>query len=152
MLWVQIDDEDIKAVLAVLQSDFLTTGPAIEKFETGFADIVDAPFAVSCSSGTAALHLACLALNVSPPETGIVPAITFVASANAFRYCGAEVRFADVDPETGLSGIKEFKQAFQAVADPPAKYLMPVHLNGQCAGTISRALLLAVGLSALGAE
>lgn len=128
-----IDDEDIEAVLAVLQSDYLTTGPAIEKFETQLAELVDAPYAVSCSSGTAALHLACLALNVSVTEAGIVPAITFVATANALRYCGAEVRFADVEPETGLSGAEEFQQAFQTASEIPAKYLIPVHLNGQCA-------------------
>jgi UDP-4-amino-4,6-dideoxy-N-acetyl-beta-L-altrosamine transaminase len=128
-----IDDEDIEAVLAVLQSDYLTTGPAIEKFETQLAELVDAPYAVSCSSGTAALHLACLALNVSVTEAGIVPAITFVATANALRYCGAEVRFADVEPETGLSGAEEFQQAFQTTSEIPAKYLIPVHLNGQCA-------------------
>lgn len=128
-----IDEEDIAAVLDVLQSDFLTTGPTVEKFETQLADIVDAPYAVSCSSGTAALHLACLALNVSPTEAGIVPAITFVATANSLRYCGAEVHFADVDPETGLSGTKEFQQAFETSSSVPPKYLIPVHLNGQCA-------------------
>jgi dTDP-4-amino-4,6-dideoxygalactose transaminase len=91
-----IDEDDIQAVLQVLRSDFLTTGPAVDEFEARLADAVDAPFAVVCSSGTAALHLACLALEAGPNDTGIVPAITFVATANALRYCDAEVCFVDV--------------------------------------------------------
>ena len=127
-----IDDDDILAVCKVLQSDFLTTGPAIEEFERELAETVGAPYAVVCSSGTAALHLACMALDAGPSDSGIVPAITFVATANALRYCGAEVRFADVDVATGLSGVGEFKAALDRNSAPPPRFLLPVHLNGQC--------------------
>ncbi|HEY9219004.1 MAG TPA: aminotransferase class I/II-fold pyridoxal phosphate-dependent enzyme, partial [Phenylobacterium sp.] len=97
-----IEDDDIAAVAQALRGDFLTTGPTVEAFETAFAHSVGARFAVACSNGTAALHLAMLALEVQPGETCIVPSITFLATANCARYVGAEVVFADVDPDTGL--------------------------------------------------
>lgn len=130
-----IEADDIEAVAEVLRGDFLTTGPAVDAFEDDLARIVDAPYAVVCSSGTAALHLACMAFGLGPGDLGIVPAITFVATANALRYCGAGVRFADVDPESGLSRTEDFEAALRAVSplgSAEAKVLMPVHLNGQC--------------------
>ncbi|MBP6545662.1 MAG: aminotransferase class I/II-fold pyridoxal phosphate-dependent enzyme, partial [Phenylobacterium sp.] len=97
-----IEDDDIAAVAQALRGDFLTTGPLVEAFEAAFAEKVGARHAVACSNGTAALHLAMLALEVRPGEVCIVPSITFLATANCARYVGAEVVFADVDPQTGL--------------------------------------------------
>ena len=97
-----IDEDDIAAVAEVLRGDFLTTGPKVGKFEQAFARAVDAPFAIACTSGTAALHLAALALGIGPGDSVMVPSMTFLATANAVRLAGAEVVFADVDPDTGL--------------------------------------------------
>src|SRR4051812_29970544 len=97
-----IDEADIAAVEAVLRSDFLTTGPQVAGFEDDFAAVVGAKHAVACSNGTAALHLALLAQGVHQGDVCIVPSITFLATANAVRHVGAEVAFADVDPNSGL--------------------------------------------------
>jgi UDP-4-amino-4,6-dideoxy-N-acetyl-beta-L-altrosamine transaminase len=129
-----IDEADIAAVAEVLRGDWLTTGPAVDAFEAAFAKTVGAGFAVACSSGTAALHLAALALGLGRGDTAIVPAMTFVATANAARYVGAEVAFADVDPATGLMGPAELETALRRVPrGARAKAVFPVHLNGQCA-------------------
>src|SRR5437879_8156005 len=90
-----IEDDDIAAVVAALKADFLTTGPRVEAFETAFAETVGARHAVACANGTAALHLAMLALEVQPGAAVIAPSITFLATANCARYVGAEVVFAD---------------------------------------------------------
>lgn len=95
-----VDEDDIQAVADVLRSDWLTTGPAVDRFESAFADFVEANHAVAVSSGTAALHLAMLAAGVGPGDEVIVPAMTFVASANCARYVGADVVFADVRDDT----------------------------------------------------
>src|SRR5215470_12817097 len=97
-----IEDDDIAAVAAALRADYLTTGPTVELFERAFAGEVGAAHAVACNSGTAALHLATMALSLGPNDWMIVPSMTFLATANAARYVGAEVEFADVDPDTGL--------------------------------------------------
>ena len=78
-----IEDDDIHAVATALRSDFLTTGPAVEAFETAFAKAVDAPYAVACNGGTAALHMAMMSIGTGPGDVCIVPSITFVATANA---------------------------------------------------------------------
>lgn len=126
-----IDDSDIEAVVEVLRSDWLTTGPAVDAFDAAFAEAVDAPHAVSCSNGTTALHLALAALGVGEGDTCIVPAITFMATANAARYCGAEVSFADVDPDTGLM-TPDTLEAALGRAEGTARVALPVHLAGQC--------------------
>lgn len=95
-----IDDKDIAAVVQVLRSDWLTTGPAVPDFEQRFCRYVGAQYGAAVSSGTAALHLAMLAAGIGPGDEVIVPALTFVASANAARYVGATVVFADIDPHT----------------------------------------------------
>ncbi len=128
-----IDDDDIAAVAAALKSDFLTTGPLVEKFEAVFAEATGAGNAVACNSGTAALHLAVLALGLKEGEAVIVPSITFLATANIVRMAGAEVVFSDVDPNTGLLTPETLETA---IADSRAKGLylraaLPVHLNGQ---------------------
>jgi len=97
-----IDEEDIKAVIDVLRSDWLTTGPTIEKFEEVFADLVGAKYAVAVNSGTAALHAAMYALGIAPGDEVIVPAMTFAATANCVVFQGGTPVFADVDPATLL--------------------------------------------------
>ena len=125
-----VDDDDVAAVVAVLRGDWLTTGPTVEAFEAAFADKVGARFAVSCSSGTAGLHLATLALEFGADDDIVVPSMTFLATANAARYVGAEVTFADVDEDSGLLGVDHLRAAL-ARAGNRARGVIPVHLNGQ---------------------
>ncbi|MCW9039925.1 MAG: aminotransferase class I/II-fold pyridoxal phosphate-dependent enzyme, partial [Rhodospirillales bacterium] len=99
-----VDEEDIAAVVEVLRGDWLTTGPVVEAFEIAFAEKVGARYAAVCSSGTAALHLASLAVGMGKGDAAIVPTMTFLATANGVRYVDAEVAFADVDSNTGLMG------------------------------------------------
>jgi UDP-4-amino-4,6-dideoxy-N-acetyl-beta-L-altrosamine transaminase len=127
-----IGDDDIAAVAEVLRGDFLTTGPTVGKFEQAFARVVDAPFAIACSSGTAALHLAALALDIGQGDGVVVPAMTFLATANAARLAGAEVVFADVDPDNGLLTPDTLQAALKR-SGGKAKAVFPVHLNGQTA-------------------
>lgn len=97
-----IDDSDIAAVTAVLRSEWLTQGPAVGRFEDALCEYTGARYAVCVSSGTAALHLAYLAMGLAPGKRFWCPAITFRATANAARYCGATVEYVDVEPFTGL--------------------------------------------------
>jgi perosamine synthetase len=97
-----IEDEDISAVVEVLRSDWLTTGPLVEEFERAFASEVGAQHAIAVNSGTAALHAAIYALAIGPGDEVIVPALTFAATANCVVFQGAVPIFADVDPETLL--------------------------------------------------
>lgn len=97
-----IDDDDIAEVVAVLRSDWLTTGPKVEAFEHAFAEFTGAKHAIAVCNGTAALHALMAGLNVGPGDEVIVPAITFVASANCVVYQGGTPVFADVDPATLL--------------------------------------------------
>ena len=126
-----LDDSDIEAVVEVLRGDWLTTGPAVEAFDTAFAAACGAEFAVSCSNGPTALHLALAALDTGPGDICIVPAVTFMATANAALYCGADVVFADVDPDTGLMTPETLEAALRK-AGGRAKAVLPVHLAGQC--------------------
>lgn len=95
-----IDDDDIEAVVAVLRSDWLTQGPAIEFFEQTVIDATGARHAIAFSSGTAALHGACAAAGFGPGDRVATSPLSFVASANCARYVGADVSFVDIDPET----------------------------------------------------
>ena len=115
-----------------MRSDYLTTGPAVTAFESALAEFVGAREALSCSSGTAALHLAALALGLGPGDTVIVPAITFLATANAARFVGAEVVFADVDPDTGLMSPAHLKAAIAELPRTGKRALFNVHFAGQC--------------------
>ena len=126
-----IDDDDIAAVEAVLRGAFLTTGPAVAAFERALADAVDAPDAVVCSSGTAALHLAAMSIGFGQGDAAVVPAITFLATANAVRLTGAEAVFADVDPDTGLMGADHMAAAIRAAGDLRVRAVFPVHFAGQ---------------------
>lgn len=128
-----IEDDDIAAVAEALRADFLTTGPTVEAFEAAFAGAVGARHAVACANGTAALHLAMLALEVKPGEVVIAPSITFLATANCARYVGADVVFADVDPETGLMTPQTLAEAMARVGGRRLRAVLPVHLRGDAA-------------------
>lgn len=121
-----VDDDDIAAVVETLRSPWLTTGPMVEAFEVDFAAYVGASHAVAVSNGTAALHLAMLAAGVGPGDEVIAPAITFVASANAARYVGADVKFADVDPETFLIDV----DSVRSLITPCTKAIVAVDYGG----------------------
>ncbi|MCM1370013.1 MAG: UDP-4-amino-4,6-dideoxy-N-acetyl-beta-L-altrosamine transaminase [Candidatus Amulumruptor caecigallinarius] len=97
-----ITDDDIAAVVETLKSDYLTQGPKITEFENKFADYVGARYAVAVNNATAGLHLAAKALGVKPGQRVVVTPMTFAASANCIRYCGGEVTFCDIDPDTYL--------------------------------------------------
>jgi len=129
----QIEADDIAAVAAVLRGEWLTTGPKVAEFEREFAAATGARHAVAVNSGTAALHLAARAVGLSPGCWAVVPTITFLATANAVRFVGADVVFADVDPETGLLGPAQFEAAL-ARAPGPVTAVFSVHLGGQCVG------------------
>jgi UDP-4-amino-4,6-dideoxy-N-acetyl-beta-L-altrosamine transaminase len=131
-----IDEDDIAAVVDVLRSDYLTTGPAVDAFEASLSQRMNNATVVSCSSGTAALHLAALALGLGPGDWAIVPAITFLATANAIRYTGADVIFCDVDPETGLMTREILQQTLNKNKDKRIRAVFPVHLAGQPADPI----------------
>jgi len=105
-----IDEDDIKAVIEVLKSDWLTTGPKIEEFEQAIVEFVGAKYAVAVSSGTAALHAAMFALNIGPGDEVIVSPMTFAATANCVVYQGGTPVFADVDPETLLIDPKQVEK------------------------------------------
>ena len=126
-----LDEEDLAAVAAVLRSDFLTTGPLPPAFEAALAEKLGAPHAVVCSSATAALHVASMTLDLQPGDAVVVPSLTFLATANTPRLCGAEIVFADVDPDSGLMRPEDLEAAL-ARAQGPVKAVFPVDLNGQC--------------------
>ncbi len=125
-----ISDEDISAVVDALKADILTTGPRVDAFETAFAEAVEAKHAVVCANGTAALHLAAIAAGVEPGDVCIVPAVTFVATANCARFMGADVVFADVDPNTGLLTPDTLREAIARCEGRQVKAILPVHLSG----------------------
>jgi UDP-4-amino-4,6-dideoxy-N-acetyl-beta-L-altrosamine transaminase len=126
-----IEDDDIQAVVAALRSDYLTTGPRVAEFEQALKAATNAKHAIACSNGTAALHLAARALNLGPGTTTIVPAVTFLATANAVRLNGGDVVFADVDPDTGLMRASDLEAALSRCEDG-ANAVFNVHLAGQC--------------------
>jgi len=128
-----IDEADIAAVLAVLQSDWLTQGPAVPRFEQSVADYCGAPFATAVGNGTMALHLACLALGVGPGDRVWTSPNTFVASANCARYCGADVDFVDIDADTlNLSPAKLADKLHAARREGRLpKVVIPVHFAGR---------------------
>lgn len=130
-----IDDDDVAAVAAALRDDFLTGGPAVERFESAFAKQVGAAQAVSCNSGTAALHLAMLGMGIGPGHAVVVPSMTFVATANAVRFVGGEVVFADVDPATGLLSVESLERAIATAGrlGLRLKAVSVVHLAGNVA-------------------
>jgi UDP-4-amino-4,6-dideoxy-N-acetyl-beta-L-altrosamine transaminase len=127
-----ISDEDVRAVVAVLHSDFLTQGPVVPRFERAVADYCGVPHAVAVSSATSALHLACLALGVGPGDRVWTSPNTFVASANCARYCGASVDFVDIDPHTYNLSTPALaaRLAVAARSGGLPKVVIPVHFGG----------------------
>ena len=138
-----IDENDCAAVLAVLRGECLTQGPAVAAFEAGLAAYLGAAEVVTCSSGTAALHLLMQTLELKPGEAVVIPAITFVATANAVRHAGGEVAFADVNPETGLMTPETAAIALARARQRGwrVRALCPVHLGGHA---VDRAALTAL--------
>jgi UDP-4-amino-4,6-dideoxy-N-acetyl-beta-L-altrosamine transaminase len=125
-----IEDDDVAAVTEILRGEYLTTGPAVARFEQALAGYVGAKHAVVCSNGTAALHMAARALDLGPGKRIIVPSVTFLATASAPHMNGAEIVFADVDPNTGLMTPETFSNAVARAGRADAVF--NVHLNGQC--------------------
>ncbi len=126
-----ITEEDIKAVVETLKSDFLTQGPKIAEFENAFASYVGSNYAVAVANGTAALHLCTLALGVSAGDKVITTPITFAASANCVRYCGGEVVFADINPETYLIDLNRVRQILREDTERKIKGIIPVDFAGR---------------------
>ncbi len=125
-----ITDEDIAAVAEVLRGPMLTQGPSIGAFEKAFADYIGAPYAVAVSNGTAALHLCCMALGVGPGTRVITTPITFSASANCVRYCGGDVYFADIDPDTVLLDIDAVRTLIESKPTGYFSGIIPVDFAG----------------------
>ncbi len=126
-----ITEEDIHAVIETLKSNYLTQGPKIAEFEVAFAEYVGSKFAVAVSNGTAALHLCAMALNVQEGDKVITTPITFAASANCVRYCGGEVVFSDIDPETYLLDINKVRELLEASPKGTYKGIIPVDFAGR---------------------
>jgi UDP-4-keto-6-deoxy-N-acetylglucosamine 4-aminotransferase len=128
-----ISKEDIQAVEEVLHSDFLTQGPAIERFEHSVADYCGAKYAVAVCNATAALHIACLSAGLGEGDTLWTSPITFVASANCGRYCDAEVDFVDIDEKTYNVSVTALEEKLQCAREENnlPKVVIPVHLAGQ---------------------
>lgn len=122
-----IDDADIQAVAETLKSDFLTCGPKIEELEKKLCEVTGANYAVAVSNGTAALHIAMLAANIQPEDEVIVSSITFAASANCVRYCGATPVFADIRPDT----YNIDPESIAAHITPRTKAVVAVDFTGQ---------------------
>ena len=129
----QIDQADIDAVVATLQSDWLTQGPAIARFERAIAEHCEAKHGVAVCNATAALHIACLALDLGPGELLWTTPNTFVASANCGRYCGADVDFVDIDPRTWNMCPQQLANKLEAakLAGRLPKIVVPVAFSGQ---------------------
>lgn len=128
-----INEADIAAVVDVLRSDFLTQGPAIERFEQAVCQVTGAKYAVALANATAGLHLACLALDIAAGDLVWTSPNTFVASANCARYCGADVDFIDIDENTGNISIAALteKLAFAQKNGCLPKLIIPVHFSGR---------------------
>lgn len=129
----QINESDIQAVIEVLQSDWITQGPTIEKFERAVAEYCGAKYAVAVSSATAALHIACLAAGLQSGDILWTSPNTFVASVNCGLYCGAKVDFVDIDPKTYNISVKELEKKLEKAkcTGKLPKVVVPVHFAGQ---------------------
>ena len=128
-----INQADIDAVVAVLQSEYLTQGPVVPAFEKAVAKYCQAHHAVAVNSATSALHIACLALGVGRNDIVWTTPTTFVASANCALYCGATVDFVDIDPRTYNLSVERLSEKLiiaEKIGKLP-KVVIPVHLCGQ---------------------
>lgn len=125
-----ITDEDIQVVVDTLKSDYLTQGPKISEFEKDFANYCGCNYACVVSNGTAALHLCAMALDIKPGDKVITTPITFVASANGFRYCGAEIVFCDIHPDTYLMDLDKLEEILKGSPKGTYKAVVPVDFAG----------------------
>lgn len=125
-----ITDQDVDAVVEALKSDYLTQGPKIAEFEKDFANYCGCKYACVVSNGTAALHLCAMALDIKPGDKVITTPITFVASANGFRYCGAEIVFCDIHPDTYLMDVDKLEEILKASPKGTYKAVVPVDFAG----------------------
>jgi UDP-4-amino-4,6-dideoxy-N-acetyl-beta-L-altrosamine transaminase len=128
-----VSEEDIQAVVRVLQSEWLTQGPEVPAFEAALAAYCGVTHAVAVCSATAALHIACLAAGLGPGDRLWTSPNTFVASANCALYCGATVDFVDIDPETANMDTAKLRSRLEAsrVSGTLPKIVIPVHFAGQ---------------------
>jgi dTDP-4-amino-4,6-dideoxygalactose transaminase len=126
-----ITPDDIEAMTAVLQSDYLTQGPKILEFEQNFANYIGCKYAVAAANGTAALHLCALAVGVTENDKVITTPITFAASANCIRYCRGEVTFVDIDPDSYLIDINKVEEALKSAPKGTYKGIIPVDFAGR---------------------
>lgn len=126
----KIEQDDIDAVIQVLQSDFLTQGPKVTDFENKFAEYVDAKYAVAVNNATSGLHLSVLALGLKKGDRVITTPITFAASANCVRYVGGEVWFADIDSNTYLLSVEKVKELIESKPVGFFKGIIPVSFAG----------------------
>lgn len=125
-----ITDDDIKAVIETLKSDYLTQGPKIAEFEKCFADYVGCKYAVAVNNATAGLHLGATSLGVKPGDKVIVTPLTFAASANCIRYCGGEVVFCDIDKDNYLMDLNELEKILKSAPKGTYKGIVPVDFAG----------------------
>lgn len=125
-----ISEEDVLAVVETLQSDYLTQGPKISEFEKDFATYCGSHYACMVSNGTAALHLCAMALGIKPGDKVITSPITFVASANGFRYEGAEIVFCDIDSQTYCLDLNKLEMLLKASPKGTYKAVVPVDFAG----------------------
>jgi UDP-4-amino-4,6-dideoxy-N-acetyl-beta-L-altrosamine transaminase len=128
-----ISEEDIDAVIRILRSEYLTQGPEVPQFEEDMANYCSVEFAVASNSATSSLHLACLALGVGPGDYVWTSSITFVASANCARFCGAEVDLVDINPKTFNMCVENLEERL-LIANRNGKLpkvIIPVHMAGQ---------------------
>lgn len=125
-----ITDEDIQAVVETLKSDYLTQGPRIPEFEKQFAEYLGVEHCCVVSNGTAALHLCAMALDIKPGDKVITTPITFVASANGFRYMGADIEFCDIDEKTFLMDLDKLEAMLKAAPKGTYKAVVPVDFAG----------------------
>lgn len=124
-----IEEEDISAVLKVLRSDWLTTGPEVDAFERDFCTRTGSQAAVAVANGTAALHAACFAAGFGPGDEVLVPSCTFLSTANAVCFVGATPKFVDIVPESLTMDVDKAA----ALVGPRTKGIIPVHFGGVAA-------------------
>lgn len=125
-----ISDGDIQAVVETLKSDYLTCGPKIPEFEQAFCEYVHAKYSVAVCNATAALHIAAMALGVKEGDNVICTPMTFASSANCIRFCGGNVKFVDIDPETYLLDINKLKEILSTAPKGTYKGMVLVDFAG----------------------
>ena len=126
-----ITDEDVDSVVKVLKSEWLTQGPNVKEFEDAFSVYIGSKFAVAVSNGTAALHLSVLSLNIKPGDKVITTPNTFVASANCVKYCGGEIVFSDINPDTYLLDINKVRKLLEESPKGTYQGIIPVDFAGR---------------------